>query len=107
MTADGQDLGVILADVTGSGRTAIMQNYVVGTQQFSAAYLAGAKSFEANTEYRVPFVVSRDGKVVANYRLANWTGGAGPDLIYESEAQRGFLKNGGPGKGWLRPENWE
>ena len=99
MTADGQDLGVILADVTGSGRTAMMQNYVAGTHQFSAAYLAGAKSFETNTEYKIPFVVSRDGKIVANYRFANWTGGAGPDLIYESEGHKGFLKNGGQGSG--------
>ena len=97
MTADGQDLGVILADVTGSGRTAIMQNYVAGTHQFSAAYLAGAKSFETNTEYKIPFVVSRDGKIVAHYRFANWTGGAGPDLIYELEGHKGFLKNGGRG----------
>jgi hypothetical protein len=48
----------------------------------------------------LPFVVSRDGKVVAKYRFGNWTGGPGPDLIYQSEGTAGFLRNKGVGAGW-------
>ncbi|MBV9825375.1 MAG: hypothetical protein JO001_06850, partial [Alphaproteobacteria bacterium] len=100
---DGSDLGVITADVDGSGRAAIMQSDVRAKQPSRSAYLPGAQQYEAHPEYNLPFIVSQDGKVVANYRFGKWTGGAGPDLIYESGDQRGFLKNAGPGAnlGWL------
>ena len=107
VSEDGGDLGVILADITGSGRTAIIQHSVVANQVSKSAYLAGQTSFEINKEYEVPFVVSRDGNVVANYQFAKWTGGAGPDLIYNSDGQRGFLKNAGVGTGWQTLGNYE
>ncbi|TBB15098.1 hypothetical protein ELH51_33610 (plasmid) [Rhizobium ruizarguesonis] len=100
---DGADLGVILADIDGTGRTAILQNYSKGGAQGPvSSYLPGAASYEAHPEYNLPFVVSRDGTVNASYRLAKWTGGAGPDLIYEADGKRGFLKNlgRGAGMGW-------
>lgn len=100
VSEDGGDLGVILADITNSGRTAIIQSSVVANQESKSAYLAGPTAFEIHNEYEVPFVVSKDGKVVAQYRFANWTGGIGPDLIYDSDGKKGFLKNGGTGSGW-------
>jgi hypothetical protein len=65
--------------------------------------LLAQKIFEQHDEYKIPFVVSRYGKIVGHYFLANWTGGLGPDLIYDSEGNRGFRRNGGPGVGW-QPE---
>jgi hypothetical protein len=44
--------------------------------------------------------VGRDGRRVANYLLAHWSGGPGPDLIYESEGHAGFYVNGGTIAGW-------
>jgi RHS repeat-associated protein len=96
---DGNDLGVVLEDIDGTGRTAILQNNVVAGQSSRSAYLPAANSFDAHPEYQLPFVVSRDGKVVANYRFAKLTGSIGADLLYDSDGQRGFLKNGGPGNG--------
>jgi RHS repeat-associated protein len=96
---DGNDLGAILADVDGTGHTAILQNNIIAGQPSNSAYLVGPNRFDSHPEYRLPFVVSKDGKVVANYRFAKWTGGYGPDLLYEADGQRGFLKNGGPGAG--------
>lgn len=98
----GGDLGVILGDLEGNGRTGILQSNVLAGQTSKSAYLAGSASFEAHSEFELPFVVSRDGKVVANYRFGHWTGGAGPDLLFESEGKKGLLANQGPGvgKGW-------
>jgi RHS repeat-associated protein len=106
VSADGSDLGVILADITGNGRIAIIQSYKAGQQTFSNAYLAGGTKFEPSPEYKIPFLVSKDGAIVANYRFGSWTGGAGPDLIFESEGSRGFLRNGGPGTGWVRDDRY-
>jgi RHS repeat-associated protein len=96
---DGGDLGVILGDIDGTGRTAILQNNVLAGQTSKSAYLPGSNSFEAHPEYELPFIVSKDGKVVANYRFGNWTGGVGPDLLFESEGKKGLLRNAGPGSG--------
>jgi hypothetical protein len=103
VSEEGGDLGVLLVDINGTGRTTILQSNVTAGQASRSTYFAGANSFESHPEYELPFVVSRDGKVVANYRFARWTGGVGPDLIYESEGKKGFLKNGGSGagNGWI------
>ena len=97
---DGSDLGVIIADIDGSGRASILQSYATGNVQAPAsAYIPGSKSYEAHPEYKLPFLVSRDGKIVANYRLADWSGSGRQDLIYEADGKKGFLKNLGPGSG--------
>lgn len=98
---DGSDLGVLVAEIDGSGRTAILQSDVRAGQPARAAYFAGAKSYEPHPEYMLPssFVITRDGKTIANYRLAKWTGGPGPDLIYETDSDKGFLQNRGQGTG--------
>ncbi|MHC6157517.1 RHS repeat-associated core domain-containing protein [Bradyrhizobium elkanii] len=99
---DGSDLGVIVADIDGSGRAAIIQSDVRAKQWVQSAYLAGTKQYELHPEYNIPFVVSEDGKVASSYRFAKWSGGVGPDMIYTSGDKKGFLKNLGPGAklGW-------
>ena len=91
----GADLGVILQDVTGTGRIALLQNYQTGNQApVKATYLPGNDKFElASAQWHLPFTVAKDGQVVAQYRFASWTGGPGPDLIYQSLSNQGFLKN--------------
>jgi RHS repeat-associated protein len=93
-SADGKDLGVILADVSGDGRSDILQsNDMTGQPRASAAYMAGATGFEAQPGFVVPFAISKDGIRIANYKLEKWSGGPGPDLLYESDGQTGFLAN--------------
>jgi hypothetical protein len=96
---DGSDLGVIVADVDGSGRVAILQGNIRGGQVSSSAYLPGATQYDVHPEYAPPFTVSQDGKIIAHYRFAKWTGGSGADLLFESGDKKGFLKNRGPGSG--------
>ncbi|TBA07730.1 lipid II-degrading bacteriocin [Rhizobium ruizarguesonis] len=100
VSEDGTDLGVALIDVDGSGRPAVLQSNMIGSQESKSSYLPGATTFEKHPEYNLPFVLTRDGHVIANYLTGNWIGGGGPDLIYESEGRRGFLQNLGPASGW-------
>ncbi|WP_296714051.1 SpvB/TcaC N-terminal domain-containing protein [Rhodoblastus sp.] len=93
MTAEGADLGVIVADVDGDGRVDLLQSYSINGQKTTISYLAKVDSFELHDEYKLPFVVSRDGRVVAQYRFANWWHGPGPDLLYQSDTESGFLRN--------------
>jgi len=100
------DLGVIVADVTGGGRVDLLQSYQTGaTAPVNSSYLATDSGWKlqgtdpTQLNFNLPFVVSRDGKVVAQYRLENWSGAAGPDLLYQSGADRGFLANKGTGWG--------
>jgi RHS repeat-associated protein len=96
---DGADLGVIVEDVRGAGQVSLLQGYQkTGEQPTFATYSAGTKSFDKDDGYKLPFVVSVDGKVVANYRFAKFSGGKGPDLIYQSPGASGFLTN--TGSGW-------
>jgi hypothetical protein len=97
---DGSDLGVIVADIDGSGRASILQNFVRSGQTSKSAYLPGATQYEKRPEYAPPFTVSKDGKIVAEYKIAKWAGSGLPDLVYETEGTKGFLLNGGPGVGW-------
>lgn len=97
--ADGADLGVIVEDVRGKGQASLLQGYQkTGEPGTFATYTAGAKAFDKDDPYQLPFVVSLDGKVVAQYRFAKFSGGAGPDLIYKSMGTSGFLTN--TGSGW-------
>ncbi|MBR0780760.1 RHS repeat-associated core domain-containing protein [Bradyrhizobium iriomotense] len=97
--ADGADLGVIVEDVRGKGQASLLQGYQkTGEPATFATYTAGAKAFDKDDPYQLPFVVSLDGKIVAQYRFAKFSGGAAPDLIYESMGTSGFLTN--TGSGW-------
>jgi RHS repeat-associated protein len=92
--ADGGDLGAIVTDIDGDGRADILQSYqLAGEARVTESYVAGAKTWEKKSGFDLPFVVSRDGKVVAQYRFARWSGGPGPDMVYQSEGQAGFLRN--------------
>jgi RHS repeat-associated protein len=93
-SADGKDLGVIVADVSGDGRADLIQsNDVTGQPRVSGSYLAGAKGFDPQPGFIVPFAVSKDGVRIADYKIERWTGGPGPDLLYQSGGQTGFLIN--------------
>ena len=96
----GGDLGVIVADITGDGRVDLLQNNQKGGAAAVATYIAEQTRFDRSIVYDLPFVVSRDGRVVATYRFADWTGGKGRDLLYQSEGKAGLLKNGGLASGW-------
>jgi hypothetical protein len=105
-TDKGADLGVILQDVTGTGRIALLQSNQSGNQApVKATYLPGNNKFEpASTDWQLPFVVAKDGQVVAQYRFASWTGGPGPDLIFQSLGDQGFLQN--TPTGWKRDDHY-
>jgi len=92
-SADGSDLGTIIADVSGDGRADLLQSYQSAGQASVTSYIAGANGWDRQTGFDLPFVVAKDGKVVALYRFARWTGGPGPDLLYQSGTQLGFLTN--------------
>ena len=95
---DGKDLGVILVDINGDGRSDLLQAYQIGSQvPVRASYTTGATGWDKQSAFELPFVVSKDGVVVAKYRLETWTGGKGPDLLFQSGSQRGFLANAGSG----------
>jgi RHS repeat-associated protein len=101
--ADGADFGVIVADVNGDGRADLLQSYQIHDQAaVRNSFIAGSSRWDRQAGYELPFLVSKDGKVVARYQMAYWTGGPGPDLIYQSESQHGFLIN--TGTGW-RPDD--
>ncbi|MGU3404107.1 RHS repeat-associated core domain-containing protein [Methylobacterium brachiatum] len=100
----GNDLGVIVADILGNGRVSLLQHNSFNGTETNSAYMPDATHFAPDDNYKLPFLVSKDGKVVAQYRFAFWTGGKGPDLIYKSGSEAGFLKNGGPGIGWERQD---
>ena len=78
----------------------MLQNNRNGGAAAVATFIAGQSRFDQSIAYDIPFVVSRDGRVVASYRFANWTGGKGPDLLYQSEGKAGLLRNGGLASGW-------
>jgi hypothetical protein len=94
----GADLGVIVADVAGSGRAAILQAYQqTGQPPVSATYLAGSSGFQISDGYKLPFIVSVDGKRVAEFRFANFTQPSRPDILYQSQGKSGLAKNTGTG----------
>jgi RHS repeat-associated protein len=101
VTPQGADLGVIVEDINGDGRVDLLQSYQNGTQaEQKGAYFAADDKFDpAGDGWRLPFLVAHDGKVVAEYRFAKLSGGPGPDLLYQSGEQRGFLRN--TGSGWV------
>jgi RHS repeat-associated protein len=95
---DGADLGVLVQDVRGDGRANLLQAYQqTGSAPVFATFRPGSKGFEVDDGYKLPFLVSLDGKVVAKYRFAKFSGGAGPDLLYQSGGASGFLRNTGTG----------
>jgi hypothetical protein len=96
---DGADLGAVLVDVNGDGRADLIQSFKAkdGNRQH-AAYLADKDVWKKADDYELPFNVSVDGKRVAKLLFGRWSpANKGPDLVYESEGQLGFLENTGTG----------
>src|SRR6185437_8355699 len=92
--SDGTDLGVVVMDVNGDGRADLLQSYQVGSDApVRSAYTSGQSGWDSANGYVLPFVVSKDGKVVAQLVSGKWTGASGPDLLYQSGDDKGFLKN--------------
>jgi RHS repeat-associated protein len=97
--AAGSDLGVIVTDLNGDGRADLLQSSQrAGQQPLKGSFIAGDSGWVEVRDYELPFIISEDGLVKAEYRLEHWTGGPGPDLLYQSGQDRGFLVN--TGKGW-------
>lgn len=98
--ADGADLGAVLIDLNGDGRTDLLKSHKPRDGQTEASsYLADNNSWTQVDGYKLPFNVSIEGKRTATMLFGRILGNsAGPDLIYESEGQLGFLEN--TGSGW-------
>lgn len=96
--SDGADLGALLIDVNGDGRTDLIQSNKVndGTVQ-SAAFLADKDKWLPADTYRLPFNISVDGQRVATILTGRLGAARKLDLIYEAEGQLGFLENNGAG----------
>lgn len=96
--SDGADLGALLIDVNGDGRTDLIQSNKTkdGTLQ-SSAFLADKDKWLPADAYRVPFNVSVDGQRVATILTGRLGASRKLDLIYDAEGQLGFLENNGAG----------
>jgi RHS repeat-associated protein len=98
-SADGADLGAVVADLNGDGRVDLVQSYKPKTGDLqSRAFVAGTDRWQQADGYQLPFTVSEEGGATARYFLARFTGAAGPDLVYDAGGSRGFLAN--KGNGW-------
>ena len=96
---DGADLGAVLVDLNGDGQSDLIQSHRTkdGSQQRSA-YLADNNAWKKADDFQLPFDLSIEGKRVATLLFGPMTSnGPGPDLVYESEGQLGFLENIGTG----------
>jgi hypothetical protein len=100
---DGADLGVLLVDALGQGRAALLQGYKRGSDpSVRQAFIPVGDHWESNDGYKLPFDVSVDGKLVARVLTGKFSGSGFPDLIWQTQTERGFLKN--TGSGWLPVE---
>lgn len=97
---DGSDLGSLVIDLNGDGRADLLKSYRHGSDSPERlAFLAGSDKWELADGYQLPFNLSENGqKIKVTYFFVRLTGAAGPDLIFESEGSRKFLKN--TGSGW-------
>ena len=97
-TADGADLGTIVADLNGDGRLDLVQRAKRGDgHRDDSAVVAGASGWDPADGYKVPFDLSENGKPSATVRLVHISGGKGPDLAYEANGAAGVLINSGTG----------
>ncbi|HEY0489184.1 MAG TPA: lipid II-degrading bacteriocin [Telluria sp.] len=98
-TADGADLGTLLADLNGDGRVDLIKRTrrSDGARE-EAALLAGPNGWEVADAYKLPFDLSDSGKPTAIVSLVHISGGVGHDLVYEADGQKGVLIN--TGSGW-------
>lgn len=91
---DGADLGVLVMDLNGDGRSDLLQSYQQSGQAIeSSAWLADSEKWQSSEKYKIQFPLSEDGKRIATTKFLKLTGGPGPDLIYAYKDKSGFLIN--------------
>ena len=95
-SADGVDLGAVVADVNGDGRADLLQSdKAAGAAPERSAFVAGADKWEPADGYKLPFTVTEDGRVVGSFLIARFSGGSAPDLVYQAPDGEGFRTNDG------------
>jgi RHS repeat-associated protein len=94
ISAEGLDLGVLVEDINGDGRSdLIYSSQAQGQEARRVSYLAGADKWEESAKYQLPFDLSTNGSLSTRVRLARISGGAGPDLLFETPTRSGLLIN--------------
>jgi hypothetical protein len=96
--SEGADLGALLLDFNGDGKPDLLQSHKPkdgGPER--SAYLADSNGWTKTDAYVLPFDVSREGKRIAKILTGRLSGAAGPDLLFESNGESGFLRNTGTG----------
>ncbi|MGJ5181849.1 RHS repeat-associated core domain-containing protein [Bradyrhizobium oligotrophicum] len=96
--SDGADLGALLLDVNGDAKPDLLQSHKPkDASSDRSAYLADTNGWTKADGYVLPFDLSREGKRIAKILTARLSGAAGPDVLFESGGQSGFLRNAGTG----------
>lgn len=101
---DGADLGGLVVDLNGDGRSDLVQAYDAdGQTPLREAWTGKADGWDSATGYRLPFALSKNGKRVAEYRLVYLSNQSRPDLAFTSGGSTGYLTN--TGTGWVADPN--
>lgn len=95
-SSDGTDLGLLVLDVNGDNRLDILQSHSpAGGSRERRAFVAGSDGWTEEAGYVLPFDLVTAGKREGVLISARFSGAAGPDLLYETPTESGFLKNTG------------
>ncbi len=96
VSGDGTDLGALVIDLNGDGRSDLLQSYQTSGQvPINNAYIASDEGWKSAAGYILPFVVSVDGKRSGKYIFGPFSGTGRLDLLYDVGGVRGFLVNTG------------
>lgn len=91
---DGSDLGALVVDLNGDGRSDLLQSYQnTGQAIESSAWLADNDKWQSTEKYKIQFPLSENGKKITITKFLKLTRGPGPDLIYAYKNKSGFLVN--------------
>lgn len=92
--ADGADLGAIALDIDGDGRLDLLQAYAPATgPTIRRSFLAGPSGWIEKPEFALPFDIVAAGKRDGTIISARFSGGSGPDILYQSPRGSGLLIN--------------
>ncbi|GAB2563293.1 hypothetical protein GCM10027190_11150 [Spirosoma areae] len=96
VSGDGADLGAIVIDLNGDGRSDLLQSYQAsGQAPTHNAYIVTDDGWKPVTGYNLPFIANVNGKHRGKYIFAPFSGTGRLDLLYEVDGVRGFLINTG------------